>query len=216
MLAAAAAVALLGTPLQVQATSIAISNASFENPDTPGSASYGSVDDWTILPGTGGVWDISSDLGGCPGTCWNSGAPDGDQIGWLAVGPANQGNSSSMSQVLSAVLLANQSYTLTGYVGHPINFQAGTLYTVELFAGSTVLASLTGTGPEGSFEPFSLSYLSGTGPEVGQALQIRLSSNQAQTGFDKIALSVPDGGMTLTLLGGALVALGALRRKLKP
>jgi hypothetical protein len=50
---------------------------------------------------------------------------------------------------------------------------------------------------------------------VGQALQIRLSSNQAQTGFDKIALSVPDGGMTLTLLGGALVALGALRRKLK-
>jgi hypothetical protein len=33
--------------------------------------------------------------------------------------------------------------------------------------------------------------------------------------FGPTMLSVPDGGMTLTLLGGALMGLGALRRKFK-
>jgi hypothetical protein len=119
-----------------------------------------------------------------------------------------------MSQVLSDTLVANSTYTLSGVYGHPRNFQAGTVFTAELFAGTTLLASFSGTGPEADFAPFFLSYYSGSSPAPG-LLEIRLSSNQAQTGFDKIALTVPDGGLTAALLGLAITGLGILRRTSK-
>ena len=211
-----AAVALtLATALPARATSIAIANSSFESPSTPG-ATYGTVDDWVLAgPSTGGVWDISNNLGGCPGPCWiPTSAPDGSQIGWLSIGGGGSGPA-SMTQVLSDSLVANSTYTLTGVYGHPHNFAAGTVFTAELFAGSTLLASFSGTGPDANFTPFSLSYYSGSSPAAG-LLTIVLSSNQAQTGFDRIALSytVPDGGFTASLLGVAMIGLGLLRRAL--
>ena len=46
------------------------------------------------------------------------------------------------------------------------------------------------------------------------ALVLGLSAINAQAGpADKGTRGVPDGGTTLILLGGALVGLGALRRK---
>ena len=105
-------------------------NASFENPTTPG-ATYGTVDDWVLTGAGGGVWNLANNLGGCPGDCWiPPTAPDGDQIGWLSVGPA-PGATASMSQVLSDSLIANQTYTLSGVYGHPLNFAVGTTFTGE-------------------------------------------------------------------------------------
>jgi hypothetical protein len=209
---AAAILAVLGLPGSARATSIPIVNAGFENPNVAG-ATYDNATGWVLsAPGNGGVWDLGSNLGGCPGICWDETAPEGNQIGWLSVGPV-PGTAASLSQVLGAVLLDNRTYTLTGFVGHPNNFL--TNYTVALIAGSTVVASTSGSGPEGEFDPFMLTYSSGLGnPYAGQTLQIRLSSSGAQTGFDAIALSVPDGGLTLTLLGSALLGLGVLRRRL--
>jgi hypothetical protein len=57
---------------------------------------------------------------------------------------------------------------LTGQVGHPIGFGAttGTLHSVELLAGTNVLASISGTGPEGSFTPFQVAFDSTGSPFV--------------------------------------------------
>lgn len=212
--AALAVAVVLGLPLQVQAYSITILNASFEAPVVSG-ATYGILPNWVLSPSNeGGVWNLNNNLGGCPGDCWTPGAPDGNQIGWLSVGPS-PGSPASMSQVLSNVLLANNTYTLTGFVGHPLHFQLGTIYKAELIAGSSTLASVSGTGPEADFAPFTLSYSSGAGPAIGQPLEIRLSSNQAQTGFDAISLTaVPDGGLTALLLGMSMMGLGWMHRKM--
>ena len=206
---------ILAIALPARATSISIDNASFEDPATA-SAVYGTVTDWTLTgTGNGGVWNISNNLGGCPGDCWTPlTAPDGANIGWLSVGPS-PGSSASLSQTLSDSLLPNRIYTLTGVYGHPRNFAAGTIFTAELFAGATSLGTFSGTGPEANFATFSISYASGISPPSGN-LQIVLSSNQAQTGFDDIALTaVPDGGLTAVLLGLAMTGLGLFRRALK-
>jgi hypothetical protein len=123
-----------------------------------------------------------------------------------------------MSQILSATLQADTEYTLSGQVGHPIGFGSslGTVFTAQLIAGSNVLASVSGTGPEGSFEPFQVTFDSSGSPYLGQTLEIVLSSSQAQTGFDEIALNAqlltaapePAG---FALFGIAVVALAGYR-----
>lgn len=145
-------------------------------------------------------------------------SPDGSQIGYLSLGP-HPGVPSGLSQTLPTLLAANTVYDLSGYVGHPLGFRddgAGnlTIYTVSLYAGSNLLNSITGTGPEASFDLFNLIYISGSA-FVGSPLEIRLESNQAQTGFDAISLTaVPDGGLTALLLGMSMMGLGWMHRKM--
>ena len=71
----------------------------------------------------------------------------------------------------------------------------GTVYTVSLLAGTNVLASTSGTGPEGSFATFSVTFNSNGSSFLGQSLEIVLLT-RAQTAFDAIALtgqsSVPE------------------------
>ncbi|MFN0051800.1 MAG: hypothetical protein ACKV0T_06395 [Planctomycetales bacterium] len=68
----------------------------------------------------------------------------------------------------------------------------GTEYTVALLAGGTPLASTTGTGPEGSFDAFELTFDSTGSGLVRRLLEIRLSSNHAQSAFDHLALTGTD------------------------
>ena len=73
------------------------------------------------------------------------------------------------------------------------------------------------TGPEGSFIPFQLTFNSLGSAFIGQALQIRLSSSQAQSAFDAIQLDgvgptiVPEPSTAALLLGGALLWKGTRR-----
>ncbi len=111
-------------------------------------------------------------------------------------------------------------YSLSGYVGHPLGFASGTIYTVSLYAGGNLLTSLSGTGPDGNFEAFSFDFDSTGSAYVGQQLEIRLGGNKAQTVFDTIQLNsdsprVPDSGTTLALLGMAMLGLGQIRRMMK-
>ncbi len=211
-----AMVGLVGVCGAANAISVSIVNAGFEDPPTT-FYTNGPVTGWSIGGSGGGVWNINvSPLG-----FWTAPAPEGRQIAWVSPAPA-PGSFGSLTQGLTDVLVANSVYTLAGSVGHPIGYGASanpdTLYTVELIAGSTTLASVSGTGPEGTFTTFSLNFDSTGSAFVGAALSIRLSSNQAQTGFDAITLDyvanhvvpIPTGA-SLTLAG--LSALGVVRRR---
>lgn len=191
------------------AFSVPITNGDFEAPAITVSPGYNSgtntVPGWTINGGTGGVWNINDfpagPLASPANDFWTSDAPDGKQVGWIASAPSSP--ETTLSQVLSATLQDNAIYTLTGQVGHPIGFS--TTYTVALYAGGTLLNSISGTGPLGQFAGFSLSFNSLGSGLVGQALEIRLTSANAQTAFDSITLTgTPEPG---SLIVWSLVAM---------
>jgi len=216
-LKAALAVASIALPLQVHAAAVPILNAGFEDPATAFVAKP--IANWTDMGGGAGVWNINAN--GAP--YWTVPAPEGNQIAYVSDGPAPSSTAASISQVLSTSLAANTLYTLSGQVGHPIGFGTGTIWTASLYAfdgGSThtLLDSISGTGPEGSFTGFSLLFDSTGSAYVGESLEIQLASNHAQTGFDQIALdaqSVPEAGtLSLMLFGLGLAGLAILRRKL--
>jgi hypothetical protein len=192
---------LCGAALNATA-SLTIINAGFEDTVT-GSATYGTtIPGWGPITGDiGGVWRIAP----YSPAYWNSPTPpEGNQVGWLSVGPS--GNPVTVAQTLTSLVEAGATYTFSGYVGHPIGFGASrnpaTQFTVAIMAGSAVVASLSGTGPEGSFAPFSVSW-TGDSEHAGQLLGIQLGSSQAQTAFDKLAI-VPE---PTTIIAGALLLL---------
>ncbi|MFA6560985.1 MAG: hypothetical protein WCV00_03650 [Verrucomicrobiia bacterium] len=204
----------IALPFQVQAIPISILNAGFESPGV-GSVST-SPANWTVSGGGAGVWNINAS----PSGFWTVPAPEGNQIGFVSSAPS-PGSPATMSQVLSAALTADTVYTLSGLVGHPIGYAAGTLYSTSLYAGGHLLGSMSTTGPAGTFAPFNLTYDSSGSAFIGQALEIRLGSSQAQSGFDSIALNaegasggggVPDAGLSILLLGMSMTCLGWVRK----
>jgi len=217
ILKAAFVAASIALPLQIQATSITILNAGFESPDTTSVTTPPTS--WNVSGGGAGVWDINA----FPAGFWSVGAPEGTQIAFISSAP-HPGTAAALSQVLGDSLLANTIYTLSGYVGHPIGFDTSdgtpgglpTIYTASLYAGGNLLGSTSGTGPSGTFTTFNLNFDSTGSAFVGLALEVRLESNQAQTGFDAISLQaqgVPDGGLTIMLLGMSMTGLVWMRRK---
>ena len=116
--------------LSTQASLVTINNSSFENPSVPGSWNY-VIDNWNIS-GTAGVWDSSG---------WGITAQDGNQIGYIGTGAAGGG---TVSQVLTATLQPNSTYSLSiQVVGRPGGYNPGTDYSISLFAGSSLLTSVT-------------------------------------------------------------------------
>jgi hypothetical protein len=222
MLKATLTIACIALPLQIYATPVAILNAGFEAPVTSITASP--PDNWTVIGGglQAGVWNI---VDYAPQYWTATPGQEGKQVAYLSLGPV-PGVPSGLSQILGDSLVANTIYTLSGLVGHPDgilagvgqNFQAGTTWTASLYAGGNLLNSTSGTGPAGSLAAFSLNFNSTGSAFVGQLLEIRLESDRAQTAFDAIALNaqgVPDGGLTILLLGMSMTGLGWMRRKMR-
>ena len=88
--------------------------------------------------------------------------------------------------------------TLTFYLGG---------VQVAQFTGSSVTAAATGDqGRNGTF------YVNFSGGPFDQVVAV---SSEKAFEFDNLAFAVPDGGTTLALLGGALMALGLVRRRLR-
>ena len=190
------------------ANSIPIQNFSFEttNPlniscGACGNYNLGPIPGWTST-GVTGSWQ--------PGPAsFNQPLPNGSIVAFT--------NGGSLSQTLSDSLLANTAYTLSVDVGHRLDGFA-TNFIIQLFAGSTLLNSITGfsgTITPGAFATQSFSYLSGATVPLGN-LAIVLSSSGTQSVFDNVQLtatSVSEPGSLTMLAAGLGLAFFMIRRR---
>jgi hypothetical protein len=201
---------------QAFANSIPIQNFSFETtnplniPCGPGCAyNNGPIPGWTTTGGQQGTWQ--------PSSAYFTSIPDGSLIAYS--------NGGTISQTLTSSLAANTDYTLTVAVGNRLdaivnNF--ATIYMIQLFAGNTLLNSITGSNttiPLGTFLDVSFNYMSGVTFPSGN-LSIVLSSIGPQSDFDNVrltanAVSVPEPG-TLALLAAGLGLMLLAFRRLNP
>ena len=106
-------------------------------------------------------------------------------------------NSGTLSQVLSATLQVSTVYTLQVDVGQRLD----KLYpspppTVQLYAGSTLIATATGAQPAvGGWTTWTGTYQSSVSdPLAGQALKIVLGATTAQGDFDNVRLTAAPAG----------------------
>jgi hypothetical protein len=179
------------------AVDIPIANAGFEQAVPPcGAGAFcdtAAVPGWTKSNTTGvmGTWRVST-------RNFAAGAPEGVNVGYIGYFGVTQG---SLFQTLSATLRPNTAYTLVYSVGARADAIAFGGYSVELRAGSTVLASSSSPTPRtGTFVAGQVTYSSSNAPAglLGQPLEIRLTglSPDAQVHFDKISLDATPTSLT--------------------
>jgi hypothetical protein len=229
---ALAAVAVTFHGPWARAGAILVPNSSFESPAT---TALDVPDDWTLSTSNGDVGAYNPYefrdgdafyLGANPSTDPANGGTgfpgiDGEDLAYVAA--ENPG--SGLSQTLAATLTANTVYTLTvtegarnGTAGSPFVFLGS---TIELLAGTTVIASATDTiGPAaGSFEnQIAISPNSSLLPSLlGENLTIELlttnaSSSYGATDWDNVRLdasTVPEPPALLTGATALIIALVA-------
>ena len=197
------------------ADTIAITNPSFETVDPlhplnqpcgagcSFNAGPGSIPGWT-LTGAGGLFQ--------PGTAgfFTSPVPNGSIVAY--------DNGGTISQVLSANLSANTTYALSVDVGRRVDALM-TNFTIDLFAGNTLLNSLTvsnGTIAPGSFALELLTFTTGANPLSGNLAIAFSNPSPVQVNYDNVMLtatSVPEPGSLTLLAAGLGLAFFVLRRR---
>ncbi len=193
---------------------IAIVNSSFEDPVLNDGVNVVGWEGWQLYsPATtraGGTWNINGES-----TYWNVSAPHGNNVGYLTNGNFPE-DSASGTQSLGVNLLADSNYQLSFFVGHPIGYATGTQYEAGLYAGQNILASISGTGPEGSFQQVQLDFDSTGSSFIGEELSIYFFSSRVQTAFDDIRLSVssvPEPATIVPWCVAGLAGVGLARRQ---
>jgi hypothetical protein len=195
------------------ANPILITNSSFEDPATT-RAGTDSIPGWAESDASfyaSGIWAPSAPSGDY------SAIPDGSQVAFITRG--------SISQTLAAPLTASIRYDLFVDVGRSaLDPLPATLYSVQLYAGSTLLAETTPTTPTaGSFALASLSYTASAGdPLLGQLLAVRLVHATApatsDVNFDNVRLEstvlpgIPEPSTLALFMLGSLALLVRARR----
>jgi hypothetical protein len=199
------------------AGTVPVTNSSFEAPvDAQGAVNSGPVTGWVTV-GAGNYFPVAGAFTGA-----NNGVPDGNEVGW-----ANAGG--SLSQILSTDLAAGTTYTLSVDVGLQTVEGLTISPIVDLYAGSTLLGSLTLASPgagnsiptPGTFDLWTLTVDSANfSSEVGDPLKIYLGSATTQTDFDNVTLTAsaldpvevaPEPAM-FALVGAGLLGLVTRRR----
>ncbi|GCA80541.1 PEP-CTERM sorting domain-containing protein [Microcystis aeruginosa] len=194
--------------VQVRAASITILNPSFESPALNPGGFNQLINNWTLTNGSP-QGAFRPTIG--PNLNFTQAVPNGSQTAYS--------NGGTISQTLTATLQANTQYTLGAFVGQRAGGQAFPGYSIELWAGTTLLASNGSVTPAvGTFAPVTVNYTSGSSVPLGQSLQIRLVSlstgTSPQTNFDQITLNAtpiptPEPSAILGLLGFGLLGIGS-------
>ena len=229
------AIAYAAVVLGITATSqagtipIPVSNPSFESPAlTDGNFTDGSgaIPGWTTSNLHAGVYNpTSADYSNAGGQGTPNGG-DGSQVGFIVIEDPPHPAIVSVSQTLSTALADSTEYSLTIALGTRLD-RSSAGYTVELLAGSNVIASETNaiTLLNGQLTDRTITYTSlANDPNAGQPLGIlitnTISTFIATTDFDNVRLTataVPDvpepAGVTLALCGLAGVLACRLRRR---
>jgi hypothetical protein len=207
-LAVAGLVLMLCAAGASQATPLSITNASFETDSPPsgswsGSASTGlynfSITGWTVS--ASGTW-----IPNVP-NYFNQSLPDGTHIAWS--------NGGTISQTLTAALVADAVYTLKVSVGRRTDQASFPGYEVALYSGNNKLAWDSSLSPGlGLWLTDTVTYHStSSSPGLGQQLRIVLTAKGSQVDFDKVSLDFVPLPSTTLLLGSGLVGLLAWRRR---
>jgi hypothetical protein len=231
------AIAIFIGSSSVNAVSLAINNAGFEEPNLtnePPVDPTGEVFTFETPPG----WDlydpdnlIPDDLNdrnlgtGYPGVWspsnifYSNGIPEGNNIAAIFLPQAPNSGSVALTQTLSTTLKANTQYTLQVDVGNPgSDFFAGFPgYRIELWVGNNLVAQDNNSLDiaEGAFVTSVISYTAlDNDSNLEQPLEIKLFHLLAGTGgevnFDNVRLNttlVPENSSNLSII--ALGALGA-------
>jgi hypothetical protein len=208
-----AGAALAAVAFGAQATSITVLNPSFETvpvggfPETGGCSgtgcqyNSGSIPDWTLSdPGDSGEWQPGNST-----SFFNPpGAEDGTTVAYT--------NGGAISQTVTPLSVAGETYTLTVWVGDRADVGTSGDF-VDLVIGGTDYAAAPvdgGSLTSGQWTEFqAVAVASASGDTIG----IQMGSSGVQGDFDNVSLSavVPEPGTWALMLAG-FAGLGAMLR----
>jgi hypothetical protein len=179
-------------------TDIPVNDPSFEGlacGTTPGAIAQNCVPTGWSVTGTAdatlppiGAWD---------------GIPDGSQVAWS--------NGGTLTQILSTTVAPGTTYTLSVWVSERKNPANTFSPDIQLLAGSTPLITWTTSAPGGALPTkngdgtytwvdWTGTYTSpNSGSVIGQALEISLGADSAQSDFDDVTLTATPNANTVAL-----------------
>jgi hypothetical protein len=218
--------------LTAGAVSVTIPNASFETPSSPATSStnHSLVSGWFISASNNNVFGTAS----ITSNFLSLGAASGND--YVFIDNTSTNNETITSSSSLAVIAPLTTYTLTVAIGNVklsdgASFGAPGNVSFSLLANGVSFATQSvsnGTVPNGTFEDFSLTYVTpATSSIIGEDLTIQLASQntsggQYQPAFDNVTLdatalaeptAAPEPGTLMLLISSGLTLCWWMRRR---
>ncbi len=216
VIAVAILVIICALAVPIEATPITISNPSFEiqnsftNFTLKGEFNF-TIVNWTAGGGSQGTFRPSTPSNNFGTLVYNVDVPDGLNVAFS--------NAGTILQVLSAILQANTTYTLTVDVGDRLDLSLPS-HSIQILAGGNLLGSASASPINGNFATATVVHTTSLGDlEIGSALEIRLVNNGGvQINWDNVQLDatlIPEPSTYLLFAVGILGIIGMSYRQRK-